>query len=64
MKTLNETKLESGVLPYPTQSKPENPSLSQTAMTCPNCGSKLEGRKCKLLCTRAGCGYMVTCSEW
>ena len=31
---------------------------------CPNCGARLEGRKCKLLCPRPGCGYMVTCSEW
>jgi hypothetical protein len=33
-------------------------------LTCPNCGSPLEGRKCKLLCLKPGCGYMVTCSEW
>lgn len=39
-------------------------SLSQAALVCPNCGAKLEGRKCKLLCVRAGCGYLVTCSEW
>lgn len=38
--------------------------LTEASMSCPNCGSKLEGRKCKLLCTRPGCGYMVTCSEW
>lgn len=31
---------------------------------CPNCGGALEGRKCKLFCTRRGCGYLVTCSEW
>lgn len=31
---------------------------------CPNCGARLEGRKCKLLCPTWGCGYMVTCSEW
>ena len=31
---------------------------------CPNCGGALEGRKCKLLCVRPGCGYLVTCSEW
>jgi len=31
---------------------------------CPNCGDALEGRKCKLFCTRRGCGYVVTCSEW
>jgi hypothetical protein len=31
---------------------------------CPNCGARLEGRKCKLLCPTRGCGYLVTCSEW
>ena len=31
---------------------------------CPNCGARLEGRKCKLFCPTVGCGYMVTCSEW
>lgn len=31
---------------------------------CPNCGATLEARKCKLFCTRRGCGYLVTCSEW
>ena len=35
-----------------------------SAMICPNCGAELEGRKCKLLCLRAGCGYQVTCAEW
>ena len=34
------------------------------AMLCPNCGAELQGRKCKLLCVRPGCGYQVTCSEW
>lgn len=34
------------------------------AMLCPNCGTELQGRKCKLLCVRLGCGYQVTCSEW
>lgn len=34
------------------------------AMVCPNCGSRLEGRKCKLFCLRSGCGYQVTCAEW
>jgi hypothetical protein len=40
-----------------------NGSMAQ-AMLCPNCGSRLEGRKCKLFCLRPGCGYLVTCAEW
>ena len=31
---------------------------------CPNCGARLEGRKCKLFCPTPGCGYLVTCSEF
>lgn len=41
----------------------EDGALPQ-AMLCPNCGSELQGRKCKLFCPRSGCGYLVTCSEW
>jgi hypothetical protein len=36
----------------------------QRGIICPNCGAQMEGRKCKLFCTRPGCGYLVTCSEW
>lgn len=28
---------------------------------CVNCGTKLEGRKCKLICPR--CGFYHSCSE-
>jgi hypothetical protein len=60
------SQLSDGLESLPYSSHPEGSTLglTQTAMTCPNCGSSLEGRKCKLLCTRPGCGYMVTCSEW
>jgi hypothetical protein len=46
------------------QNEGQDVNLSETSQTCPNCGAVLEGRKCKLLCTLPGCGYMVTCSEW
>ena len=39
-------------------------NLKRVGLVCPNCGADLEGRKCKLLCVRVGCGYQVTCSEW
>jgi ribosomal protein S27AE len=32
--------------------------------TCPNCGSVLSERKCKLLCERAGCGYYLSCADY
>lgn len=37
---------------------PASPSLS---FTCPNCSAPLEGRTCKLRCTR--CGYFESCSD-
>ena len=43
-------------------SEPGNEAL--IGSICPNCGARLDGRKCKLLCPTVGCGYMVTCSEW
>jgi hypothetical protein len=42
----------------------ENAYVDFVGSICPNCGARLEGRKCKLLCPTRGCGYMVTCSEW
>lgn len=35
----------------------ENPMLF-----CPVCSSRLEGRKCKLLC--AACGYYMSCADY
>lgn len=29
--------------------------------TCPNCGSAMEKRKCKLICA---CGYFDSCSDF
>jgi hypothetical protein len=48
-------------LPYPTAT---TLAAAQAGLFCPNCGARLEGRKCKLLCPTPGCGYLVTCSEW
>ena len=39
-------------------------NAKRVGLVCPNCGGDLEGRKCKLVCVRTGCGYVVTCSEW
>ena len=30
--------------------------------TCANCGSAMEERMCKLICT--GCGYFLSCSDY
>ncbi len=29
---------------------------------CANCGSRMEERKCKLICH--GCGYFLSCSDY
>jgi hypothetical protein len=59
--TLSKTNQDSG-LPHLSQQKLEE--QKQIGLYCPNCGGVLENRKCKLFCTKRGCGYMVTCSEW
>jgi hypothetical protein len=60
------------------QPQPETASLAPVAVTapvhpgaydpgelmrtCANCGSAMEERKCKLICT--GCGYFLSCSDY
>ncbi|HUC42646.1 MAG TPA: hypothetical protein VMR65_01290 [Candidatus Sulfotelmatobacter sp.] len=31
---------------------------------CPNCGFRLEDRRCKLVCPRPGCGYFASCADY
>ena len=35
---------------------------SAVMRTCANCGSRMEERKCKLICH--GCGYFLSCSDY
>ena len=56
--------------PEPASLRQERPSPSvpqafdpgELMRTCANCGSAMEERKCKLICT--GCGYFLSCSDY
>jgi hypothetical protein len=45
----------------PDAGRPGHPPHAAVAYTCPNCSAPLEGRTCKLRCTR--CGYFESCSD-
>jgi len=40
----------------------QTPDPGELMRTCANCGSAMEERKCKLICT--GCGYFLSCSDY
>jgi hypothetical protein len=45
-----------------TSVQPEAFDPGELMRTCANCGSAMEERKCKLICT--GCGYFLSCSDY
>lgn len=49
-----------------TEARPApSPASAETVMrTCPNCGTELAERKCKLYCPRAGCGFYLSCADF
>jgi len=42
--------------------QPQAPDPGELMRICANCGSAMEERKCKLICT--GCGYFLSCSDY
>jgi hypothetical protein len=44
---------------------PETPAVepdpAAIVLTCANCGSPMDERKCKLICS---CGYFASCSDY
>ena len=50
--------------PIETKTQPLKNAAEVAIRTCPNCGSVLSERKCKLFCERLGCGYYLSCADY
>ena len=53
--------------PAPERRQPDAPparDATDPMLVCPNCGSRLTERKCKLLCPNPICGYYLSCSDF
>lgn len=47
--------------------RPLQPQVSraeEVMRTCPNCGRRLEERKCKLFCPDPRCGFYLSCADY
>jgi len=50
--------------PSPSAANPQRPAAEELMRTCPNCGSELAERKCKLFCPDPRCGYFLSCADY
>jgi len=42
--------------------RPQVPVAEHHSIICPNCGERLTGHRCKLLCV--SCGYYMSCADY
>jgi hypothetical protein len=49
-------------LPATQEDPPPTTDPEAVVRTCPNCGSRLQESRCKLLCPR--CHYYMSCSDY
>ncbi|HEU5203114.1 MAG TPA: hypothetical protein VFU17_02325 [Candidatus Limnocylindrales bacterium] len=45
----------------PLEAPAAEPDPAAIVLTCANCGSRMDERKCKLICS---CGYFASCSDY
>lgn len=48
----------------PERAAPKSEDPEPTLRTCPNCGTAMEERKCKLFCPHPGCGFYLSCADY
>jgi ribosomal protein S27AE len=51
-----------GVDGEPSQARQPGKPIDHHCQICPNCGERLTGHHCKLVCTR--CGYYLSCADY
>ena len=47
---------------HPGAAAGDEPPVDHHCQICPNCGHRLSGHSCKLVCTE--CGYYMSCADY